>query len=402
MIAGYRNVLAMPGCTRVLITALIGRLPQGMSSLAILLLVRRTTGSYAAAGIAVGASALACATIAPLLGRLVDRVGRRRVLFPVACGQALALVALVLAAEAGAPAPALVALAGAAGGMQPPIAPTVRALLREILPDHATREVGYSLESVVQELIWITGPLVVAIVIALSSPAVAVVLCAAVGVGGAALFVSSPRVAGAGSPARLAPRTRALAIPQLRALLGPIALTGMALGAIEVGLPALALHAHSRPATGLLLALWSVGSMTGGLWYGSRSWQAPLARRYRGLLLAGIACTAPLILARTIPEDAVCSLVAGLTTAPVFACQYSLIGRAVTAGVETEAFTWVAAALISGLAAGSALGGAIIGAGGESAPFVLACAATALAALAAVRAVGDGSPPKPSAAAQAA
>jgi predicted MFS family arabinose efflux permease len=74
-----------------------------------------------------------------------------------------------------------------------------------------------------------------------------------------------------------------------------------------------------------------------------------------------------------------------LTTAPVFSCQYALIGRAVPAGVETEAFTWVSAALISGLAAGSALGGAVISAAGVSAPFVLACAANGLAALSAMR-----------------
>jgi predicted MFS family arabinose efflux permease len=127
-----------------------------------------------------------------------------------------------------------------------------------------------------------------------------------------------------------------------------------------------------------------VGSMTGGLWYGSRMWRAPLATRYRTLLLAAVACTAPLIAARTIPEGMVAALLAGVTIAPVFSCQYSLVGRLVNPGTETEAFTWVAAALIAGLAAGSALGGALISAGGVSAPFVAACAAAGLAALSAV------------------
>ena len=40
MVDRYRSVLAAPGCARVFGTALIGRLPQGMTSLAILLLVR--------------------------------------------------------------------------------------------------------------------------------------------------------------------------------------------------------------------------------------------------------------------------------------------------------------------------------------------------------------------------
>ena len=114
-------------------TALIGRLPQGMSSLAILLLVRSKTGSYAAAGIAVGAFAFATAAGAPFQGRLVDRFGRRRVLVPSALGQGVALTALVVAANGGAGAVVLVGLAAVAGALLPPIAPTVRALLREVL-----------------------------------------------------------------------------------------------------------------------------------------------------------------------------------------------------------------------------------------------------------------------------
>jgi predicted MFS family arabinose efflux permease len=107
------------------------------------------------------------------------------------------------------------------------------------------------------------------------------------------------------------------------------------------------------------------------------------------LLLTGVLCTAPLIAARTIPEGLVGALLAGLTIAPVFSCQYALVGRAVPAGVETEAFTWVSSALIGGVAAGSALGGLAVTAGGVSAPFALACAVMALAALSAVRMRAD-------------
>jgi MFS family permease len=384
MVAKYRSVLAVPGCARVFATALVGRLPQGMSSLAILLLVRATTRSYAAAGIAVGGFAFACAAAAPIHGRLVDRFGRVRVLAPSAILQAVVLVGLVVAAAAPADAPVLVALATLAGALVPPIAPTVRALLREVLQDSDVRETAYALESVIQELIWIIGPLLVAVVIAFMSPSGAVVLTGVICVVGTVLFVRTPLAQGSGRGPSPYERTAVLAIPELRALLPPIALMGVGLGAIEVGLPSLALHAGSRPSSGLLLALWSVGSLTGGLWYGSRAWRISLARRYRMLLVTGVACTAPLIAAATIPEGMICSLLAGLTIAPVFSCQYALIGRVVTPGSETEAFTWVAAALVAGLALGSALGGAAIGSLGFSAPFVISCLATGLAALLAV------------------
>jgi MFS family permease len=381
VLAPYRSVINVDGSLRLLASALVGRLPQGMSSLAILLLVRASTHSYAAAGLAVGAYALASALVAPLQGRLVDRFGRVRVLPPVAVGQGLVLVVLVLVARSPAGPSVLVALCALSGALVPPIAPTVRALLREVLQDPGVRETAYALESVTQELVWIVGPLLVALVITVSSPSGAIVLLAIVCVGGTVLFVRSPLARDRQARVPAHQRTSMMANSRLLALLGPIALTGLNLGAVEVGLPSLALHAGSRSASGILLALWSVGSMTGGLWYGSRVWRSSLAGRYRTLLLVAAVFTAPLILARSIPLGILCSLLAGLTIAPVFSCQYALVGRVATAGSETEAFTWVTAALVAGIAAGSAVGGAAIASGGVSAPFVIASAATALAGL---------------------
>ncbi|MBV8998892.1 MAG: MFS transporter [Solirubrobacterales bacterium] len=384
MASKYRSVLSVPGAPRLFATALVARLPQGMAPLAILLLVRDATHSYAIAGLAVGAEAFATAGCAPLLGRLVDRFGRRRVLGPLACAQAAMYALLVVAAEAHAGAVALIALAALAGALLPPIAPVVRVVLREVIGDPDVRETAYSLDAVIQEVLWMSGPLVVAMLIAVASPAVAVALLAVFCMGGTILFLRSPLIRSSSTGPSRAAGASALASPELRALLGPVALTGTGLGAIEVGLPALAIHAGSRPASGVLLALWSVGSMAGGLWYGSRTWRSPLVRRYRVLLAFAVICTLPLIAARSLTAGVVCSVLAGLTIAPVFSCQWALVGRSVTAGAETEAFTWVSAALIGGLAAGSALGGAVIAPAGVSGPFAIACLASMLAALLAV------------------
>jgi MFS family permease len=352
-----------------------------MAPLAVLLLVRGATHSYAAAGLAVGAQAFATAAGAPLLGRLVDRFGRRRVLGPAVVCEAMMYAVLVVAAEAHAGAVVLIVVSALAGAFMPPVAPVVRAMLGEVFDDPAVRERAYSLDAVSQEVLWTTGPLVVAVMIAVSSPEVAVLVIAAIGLAGATLFLRSPLVRSARATAEHPARGSALASPELRALLAPVALTGMGLGAIEVGLPSLAIHAGSRPASGVLLALWSIGSMAGGLWYGSRTWQSSLTHRYRVLLGLAVLCTLPLIAARSIPAGLVCSLLAGVTIAPVFSCQYSLVGRAVSAGTETEAFTWVSAALIGGLAAGEAIGGAVIAPAGVGAPFAISCIATLCAAL---------------------
>lgn len=393
MVGRYRAVLEVDGCVRLLATALLGRLPQGMSTLAILLLVRGATHSYAAAGLATGGYALASAVASPPQGRLVDRLGRARVLVPCALAQTCVVLGLVIAAHRAAGAATLIGLSTAAGALQPALAPTVRALLGELIGDHAVREVAYALESVVQELIWIAGPLLVALLVVVATPSGALVASCAACVIGTSLFVASPAVrgdrrvtrGGATATGTATATATARVSGRLRALMVPMALMGAGIGATEVGLPSLALHAGSRSASGLLLATWSAGSIVGGLLYGARSWRRSLPERHRRLLVAAVACAVPLIAARTIPEGAIGALLAGLTISPVFSCQYALAGRSVIPGAETEAFTWVSAALVTGIAGGSALGGAIIPVAGVGGPFVLACGVLALAAISSLR-----------------
>jgi MFS family permease len=381
----YRAVLAVPGSGRFVATALLGRLPQGMSSLAILLLVRGTHHTYASAGVAVGALAFATAGCAPVLGRLIDRFGRAPVLAPLSVVQACLYLALVLAADAGSAAVILIALSTLVGASLPPIAAVVRGLLREVHPDPLLRETAYALDAVTQELVWIAGPLVVALTAAATSASGAVAMLGVICVIGTVLFLRAPLVRHA-APRRTPGRQgSAIASPELRRLLAPVALAGTAMGTIEVGLPSLALHAGSRSASGLLIALWSIGSMTGGLWYGAHQWRSSLISRQLSLLAFAVVLTSPLIVLRSIPGGAVGAVLAGLAIAPVLSCQFALVGQTVSEGRETEAFTWLQSALVGGLSVGAALAGVVIGPGGVGAPFAISCAAFAVATVIAAR-----------------
>jgi MFS family permease len=384
--SNYKAVLARPGALRLLSTALVGRMPQGMSSLAVLLLVRAATHSYAAAGAAVGAGALAGAICGPLLGRMIDRVGRRMVVGPAAATQACVYLGLALAAKGHAPAPVLILCAAGAGGFTPPIAPVVRTLLRDLYDDHGVRETAYAMEAIAQETIWVVGPLFTTVVVTLDSPTVAVAILGAVGLSGTLLFMRSPLLDRPQAQAQgEVHHGSALVSLDLRWLLVPVGLMGFALGAVEVGIPSLALHDGSRPASGFLLALWSLGSMAGGIRYSSARWGSALGSRYALLLLANCVLTAPLLAAGSIGLAAVFSFVAGLAVAPTFSCVYSLVGHVVIPGSEHEAFGWTLSGLVAGVAGGSALGGAVIGPLGVRGPFLLAVGAAALAALGAVR-----------------
>src|SRR5437588_8353865 len=110
LIGRYRRFLSLPGTTRLLVSSLAGRMPLGMTSLAVLLLVHEHTRSFATAGIAVGAYTLMSASTTPIQGRLVDRIGGPPVLVGFAIAQAVGLAALVAAAQLGAASAPLVAL----------------------------------------------------------------------------------------------------------------------------------------------------------------------------------------------------------------------------------------------------------------------------------------------------
>jgi MFS family permease len=379
VIARYRALFSVPGLPRLLFSSVLGRLPSGMFSLAIVLFVHGRTDSFLAAGVAVGAFALAGALVGPLLGALVDRAGQTRVLLGAAAGQATLLVALVLTVQAGAAVSVIVAVAALAGAAQPPIAGCIRALWSQVACDKETLETAYALDATTQEVIWTLGPLLVGFTVVLVSPAAAVLLCAAITVCGTSFFAASKLSSGWRADPGERSHASALASPGLRALLGTVTLAGVVIGAVEVGLPALALQQDARWSAGPLLALFSIGSMAGGLLYSAASWRRPIGLRYIALLLAMAISVAPLIAAHSLAAGLLLSALAGLGLAPMLSCQFSLVGALAPAGTATEAFTWHRGATIAGMAVGSTLGGSLVDAHGAAGAFALGCASVALA-----------------------
>jgi MFS family permease len=381
VIARYRALFSTPGVGRLLVSSILGRLPVGMFSLAILLFVHGRTGSFLAAGLAVGAFSLAGALVGPLLGALVDRHGQTPVLLPAAIVQAALLVALVLLAQTAAPVAAIIALTGLAGAALPPIAGCVRALWPEVAHGEEL-QTAYALDATTQETIWTLGPLLVGSTAGFVSPAAAVLLCAALTICGTAYFAASTLSRGWRGGSRERSRGSALtAGANLRMLLYSVVLAGAVIGAIEVGLPALAVQQGARWSSGPLLALFSLGSMAGGLIYSARSWGLALGRLYTALLSAMALAVAPLIAVHALPAVFGLSVLAGLALAPMISCQFSLVGALAPEGTVTEAFTWHRAATVAGMAGGSALGGSLIDTRGPGGAFALGCASVAAAAL---------------------
>jgi MFS family permease len=376
----YLDVLRVPSVTRLLLSAVVGRMPTGMAGLAIVLLVRAGGGSYAVAGMVAGAYSAALAVTSPLLGRLVDRVGQTRVLAGCAAASAVSFAALATAGRGASPL-VLAGLAALAGASIPPVGACMRALWSVVLADDDQLQAAFAVESTVQELIFVVGPPLVALLAAVVSPAAAVLGTAALLLIGVGVFATTPASRAWRPGRRAADWAGALRSPGIRAVLATIVLLAAAFGTVEVTVVAGAEQLGSRTLAGPLLALWAFGSMVGGLAFGSRASARGPERRMVPLLLLVVAGIALLAVATGVVQLAAGMVLAGLGIAPAIACLYLLVDRLAPAGTVTEAFTWVTTAFATGFATGNALGGNLVHGVGTGRAFLVAAAGVAAAAL---------------------
>jgi predicted MFS family arabinose efflux permease len=382
-LARYGALLQAREMRLTIAASVIGRLPIGITGLAILLLVQTATDSFSKGGAATACYVIGLATVAPALGRLIDRTGPRLTLLACSVAFPAALIALVAAVEARAHPVLILMCAAAAGTTFPPITVCMRTYFKQRLSDDTLLNTAYSLESVLIELIFIVGPMLVALFVAAASPASAVLFAAATGCIGTLLFLRSPplrswRIEPRTAPSLLGP----LAQPRFPPLVGIILCYSTAFGLLEIGMTAYATERGNAALAGVLLALMSAGSALGGIAYGSRSWHLPLMRQFA--LMLGLMGTGLLVLA--LPwapwPFAFWSLFAGVVMAPALIIQSLLVAKTARSEHITEAFTWSASALLSGVGIGVAAGGALLEYV-RSPAVLVAGAATALIAAAA-------------------
>lgn len=376
----YVKLFSAPGVTQSFAASALGRLPIGVTGLAILLLVQTSSASFARGGAAAACYVAGLALLAPGLGRLIDRHGPRRVL--VACALAFPSALLLLVAAASRPDLAWLALlaAASAGASFPPITVCMRTYFRQVLADDALLAAAYSAESVLIEITFIVGPLVVALFVAFATAAMAVWFSAACGFAGTLLFLRSPalrnwrieRRAGGGLLGPLADR-------EFVRLVAIVLLFATAFGFLEIGITGYAIERADAAFAGVLLGVMSAGSALGGLAYGSREWHFPLARQFAASLALTALGLAVLAVGWAPWTLAAWSVIAGIAIAPALIIQSMLVTKTARPEHSTEAFTWTTSALLAGVGIGLAAGGMML----ERFPSSAALAAGAVAALAA-------------------
>jgi MFS family permease len=375
-------ILRTPRVALLISATLMGRLPFAINALAVLLFVRDVSGSFAGAGVVSGALALGSAVGAPLQGRLVDRRGEG-MLMTLACVHAASLLAIWSLGEAGASVAVLAALALLAGVAFPPTGSVLRSRWPQLVGDRPDLiRSAYAFDSVMIETAFVAGPLVTALGVALLAPEAMLGLSAGLMLAGTALFVAAlPATDAPPQDSRGRGLWGALSSPGIRTVALASFPVGFCFGTIEVGLPAFSHEYGSDELAGVLLAIWSAGSLVGGFLYGARPPRAPLLDVHTRLaLLLPLACL-PLVASGSPISMAVLVALAGAPVAPLIASRNELVSAIAPRGAQTEAFTWPLTALVAGLSVGVATAGLLVDASGWETAMLVGAVTAGLGAL---------------------
>ncbi|MCU1411191.1 MAG: transporter [Rhodoglobus sp.] len=360
--SSYVDLLKTPGVGRIIAAQLTARFPSGMLSLAYLIHIEHILHSYGAAGLVLGATSLGQALAGPLTSRWMGVWGMRKVLTLtlIVCALSIFTIALVPLTLP------LYMLVGFIGGLStPPIQPAVRTIYPKMVNSRQLTPL-FSLDASAQEIIWIAGPVITTFVAVQISSVLAISIAGLFLIGGGIWFIASPEVGRVRIPR--SKRRFGVVLRKPAVLLGTI--TGFLLvgscAAVEAGV--VAVFGEGGPQSGLVLAIWAIGSIVGGLSLGHvpiGPWA--LARRMFAVLVGLSLAMGYGLVAGQGWEFwwlSITLLIAGIGIAPALAVIFAIVSSSVKFSDTAEAYGWVGTGQLIGAALGSAAAGFLIDANG--------------------------------------
>jgi len=359
----YLDLLRTRGVARLIAAQLVARFPGGMISLGLLIHIEGIFDSYGAAGIVLAATSVGQAISGPVTSRWMGRWGMRPVLILTTTVSALALTVVALVDM---PLWGFVAAGFTAGLSNPPVQPAVRTIYPKMVNSRQLTPL-FSLDASAQEIIWIAGPVVVTFVATQVSTVAGIFLSVVFLVVGGAWFIASPEL----GRVRIPRSKRRFGVVLAR----PPVLLATVVGFLLVGTCAaieasvVAEFGEGGAEAGLVLAIWSVASLAGGLAFGHvpiGPWA--LARR----MLFVFVGAALAIFALGFWTTSAALVVSGLGIAPALAVMFSIVSASVKFSDTAEAYGWVGTGQLVGAAIGSAAAGFLIDGYGPVGGFVAA------------------------------
>jgi MFS family permease len=364
-VSSYANLLKTPGVARIIAAQLTARFPSGMLSLAYLLHVERILDSYGAAGLVLAAASVGQAVAGPLTSRWMGVWSMRKVLVltMVVCAVSIGAMAFLVLPVWGY---MVIALIG--GLATPPVQPAVRTIYPKMVNSKQLTPL-FSLDASAQEIIWVAGPVITTFVAVQISTTTAIVLAGVLLIGGGLWFILSPEVGRVRIPR--SKRKFGVVLKKPAVLLSTI--TGFLLigacSAVEASV--VATFGDHGAESGIILAIFALGSLVGGLALGHLPvgpWA--MARRMFAVFVGMALALASL----QFWWLAIALLVAGIGIAPALAVMFAIVSATVKFSDTAEAYGWVGTGQLIGAAIGSAIAGFLIDANGPVGGFVIAAA----------------------------
>lgn len=380
MLKPYRELFGATGAWAFSLAGFVARMPISMIGIGIVLLVSATTGSYGLAGAVAATSAFATAVAGPQVARLVDRLGQAQVALPALAVFTVSTVAFMACAEGGAPVWTLYVTAGFAGASAPNIGAMVRARWAALYTGTPRLHTAYSLESTVDEVIFIIGPVLATVLATQVSRLAGLAAVLVFAVTGTVAFAVQRSTQPPHSGARHRQGGTAIAVPGMRVLMAVFVALGCLFGAMEITVVGFATEQGQRPYAGVVLAVYALGSCLAGLAYGAVHFRTPLHRRF----LAGAAAMSLSVLGLpfidSLPALALMFLVAGFAISPTLIAGFALVESLVKSEQLTEGLTYLTTGILLGVTLGTALAGRLIDSFGAARAFYLPVVSGAVAA----------------------
>jgi len=374
-VAPYRVALASRDLRLALLLGSFVRIPVFSAGVLLTVHVVSTLGrSYAAAGLLASVATVAVAISGPWRGRLLDRIGLRRVVLP---STVVALVCWSIAPWVDY-LPLLV-LAGIAGLFVVPSFSIIRQAVMAAVPSQE-RRTAISLDAAAVEIAFIVGPGTTIWATAHWDTRWVLFAVQMLGVvGGVTLWLvdlplrsDAEDAAGAPHP----PRSSWFGLPFV-AVCCAAACATFVLSGTDLGIVARMRELGAPTSIGVVLGLWGLGSLLGALVYGGLS--RPISTFW---LLGGLALvTLPMGLAHGIVSLSLLAFVAGLLCAPTITASVDQASRIVPAAARGEAMGWHGSSLTLGGAMGAPFAGLAIDEVGAGGGFVAPAAIGLLVAL---------------------
>jgi predicted MFS family arabinose efflux permease len=348
-----------------LLLGLLVRIPIFAGGVVLTLHVVQTLGlSYGRAGL-VAAGATVCVTVSgPWRGRLLDRLGLRRVVLP----------SIVVNAVCWSIAPfvgywSLLALAALAGLFVVPTFSIIRQAVIAVVPED-DRRTGLSLDAVGVELSFMVGPVLGVWASTVWSTSWVLFTIEMVGVAaGIAIWISNLQlkpIADTEVVAPPVPRRRWLG-PRFLAVCAAAVASTIVLSGCDLAIVAALRHFDQVSLIGPVLALWGLGSIVGGLVYGLLHRPIPAFVMLGGLSVVTVPCA----FATSAWPLAGLVFIAGVLCAPTITATVDEITRIVPDAARGEAMGWHGSSMTAGSAAGAPIAGLAIDRYGYGGGFVV-------------------------------